>query len=609
MATMRLSFDEKAEEDVLLRGFLLNIIENEKIIPHFQPIVDLYTGEIHAYEILSRTSSPFENPAFMFEKARQWGLSWELEHVCRSAALKVISGLPDRYRDKKFFLNVSPHIFSDPRFIHGIEKQNLKFLKLNPENFVIEITETTSVNDYGRFLEIIQYYVSQGFQVALDDFGAGHSGLVTLVAMTPHYMKIDRAIVSGINNNSYKQNLIKSFVAFSSNVDSSLIAEGIENYDELRTIFRLGVRYGQGFYLAMPAANPHDISQEVLQKIDKLLDAKKRTRFSFDISISSMVIKPLSLPVNTTTCGELDNKFSGNSKIDHVIITEGEKPVSIITRPYFYSLLSGRYGYAIYQKKKIDTVAKRNILCIDELADLRTVSNLAMSRKLRELYDPVIVVDSKGSFIGTVTMKQVINKAFDLEIKIATCANPLTQLPGNMIIGFWLEELLQKDKFSVLYCDLDHFKEYNDTYGFTRGDEVLKIFSRILSDFIENIPDSRLGHIGGDDFIILCENLISRDDLEKLCIIFDKRRNDFFSPSHAKHGYYYAIDRKGEKTAIPLISLSIAVITEKNFQRVPHPRQLGQIAAKLKKQVKIRNRQSGKSSFIFERRRYAPKKN
>ena len=605
MEVNRIELNEKFEKELLLRQNLLTIIQEHKIKSHFQPIVDLHTGDIHAYEILSRAEAPFENPAVMFEKASSWGLSWELEYACRSIAMDTISALPDRYRGKKFFLNVSPHIFSDPRFVSDTTMESLKLLRLNPGNFVIEITETTSVSDYNRFEEIIRYYTSQGFHIALDDFGAGHSGLRTLVAMSPHYIKIDRAIVNDIQRSPYKQNLIKSLIAFSDNVDTSLIAEGIETYDELKTIFRLGVRYGQGFYLSRPAPSPQEIAPEILQKIDELVDARKRTRFSFDISISGMVIRPLTLPANTVSCGELDVELKKNTKTSHVVITDKDRPVSLITRLDFYSILSGEFGYAVYQKKYIDAVAKHDILCINEHSNLRTVSRLAMSRNLETLYDPIIVVDNQGIFIGTVTMKQVIKCAFDIEIKIAASANPLTQLPGNMIIGFWLEEILHKDQYTLLYCDLDNFKEYNDTYGFSRGDELLKSLSRILSDFIEVIPNSRLGHIGGDDFIIFSETIVAGEILADLCDLFDKKKIEFFSKDHFEQGYYFAVNRQGEKISVPLMSLSIAAITDENFNGVPHPSQLGQIAAMLKAQVKIQNRERRKSGYLFDRRKYS----
>ena len=604
MNTLSLEHPDEIGEEFTLREHLKEIIQNRRIIPHFQPIVDLYTGEIHGYEMLSRAEKPFENPAVMFEKAKQWKLSWELEFACRNAALKAISSLPSEYMDKKFFLNVSPDIFSDPRFVSGTTLDSIKTLDLNPEKLVIEITESTSVDDYEQFEKIIQYCVGHGFNVALDDFGAGHSGLLTLLAMAPHYIKIDCNIIFGIQNSPYKQKVVKSITDMSINLDSSIIAEGIETYDELCTVFRLGVRYVQGFFLGRPAPSPQEIPMDVLNKIDNFLDIRKQSKYTFDISISGMVIRPLSYPSHSLTCGQLDNLFRSKRTINHIVLLNEGIPVTIITRSYFYSVFGGRFGFAIYEKKYVDDIAKTEILFIHEYSDLRTVSHMAMSRCPDDLYDPVIVVDENDKFLGTVTMKQIINKATDLEIKIATCTNPLSQLPGNMIIGFWLEDIIKKHRFSIIYCDLDNFKEYNDIYGFSKGDDVLKITSRILSDFFQYLQGSRLGHIGGDDFIIISDEIIEEHKLVELCNIFDHRKSEFFSSEQIDAGYYFAANRKGQKEKIPLLSMSIAVVTEKNFNGIPHPGQLGQVAALVKKEVKKRNSESGCSGYLFERRMY-----
>lgn len=602
MNTLNLITHKEIEENFIFQQHLLDIIKNRKITPYFQPIVDLYTGDIYGYEVLSRAEYPFENPEFMFEKAREWNLSWEIEYACRSAALRSILKLPQEFRDKKFFLNVSPHIFSDPRFLSGTSCEKLKLMELSPCNFVIEITETASIDDYPGFEKIIQYYVNHGFHIALDDFGAGHSGLITLVAMTPHYLKFDRALISDVNNNSYKQNLIKAIIAFSLNVETSLIAEGIETEGEFNTIFRMGVRYGQGYFLGRPSPDPAVLSQNIHDRITGLIESKKRSKFSFNLPVSSMAIKPYTVQAGSMNCAGLDSVFNSNPKTDHVVIINDRRPVSILTRLNFYSILGGRYGYSLFQKKFIDTIANYKILSVNENTDLRTVGNLAMNRKPDQLYDPVIVIDEAGGFIGTVTMKQVINNAFDIEIKIATGSNPLTHLPGNLLIGFWFEEMLQMGNYTVLYCDLDHFKEYNDTYGFTRGDEVLKSTARLLSDFTDDIPDTKLGHIGGDDFIIVSRSEIDERKLQLLCDAFDRKRDSFFTPEHAQQGFYSAVNRHGKTASIPLLSLSIAVLTEKNFSGTPHPGQIGQIAAMLKKQVKILNLMSGKSGFLADRR-------
>ncbi|MFW5768652.1 MAG: EAL domain-containing protein, partial [Spirochaetota bacterium] len=203
------------------------MLEKGSITPHFQPIFDLYTGDIFGYEILSRGEHPFENPATMFERAREYGLAWELEYACRIQALKSIADLPASFKTKYFFLNVSPHIFNNPEFLKGFTPSDLKVLGIDLNKIVIEITETSSIEDYRGFERLIRYYVEQGFHVALDDFGAGHSGLITLVAMTPHFLKLDRAVISDIHLNSYKQNLVKAIASFAGSVETHMIAEGI----------------------------------------------------------------------------------------------------------------------------------------------------------------------------------------------------------------------------------------------------------------------------------------------------------------------------------------------------------------------------------------------
>jgi EAL domain-containing protein (putative c-di-GMP-specific phosphodiesterase class I)/GGDEF domain-containing protein len=541
----------------------------------------------------------------MFEKAREWNLSWELEYACRDAAFEAVSRLPENRRQKKFFLNVSPHIFSDERFTSGITMETLRQRNLNPENLVIEITETTSVDDYVRFEEIIKHYVSQGYNVALDDFGAGHSGLVTLVAMTPHYIKFDRALISEINRYPYKEKLLKSIIAFGAGVNISTIAEGIETLEELSTLTRLGVDYGQGFFFARPAPEPREIAPEVLETVISLSEEKKRRKYSFDMSISDMMGKTLSVPEDYMTCGELDSTFRKNHHLNHVVIVSDDRPVSMVTRQNFYSMLGGRYGYAIFQKKLVDSIAGKDPLCVREDIDLRSLSQQAMGRNYSDLYDPVVVVDAKGIFMGTITMKQVINRAFDMEIQIASCSNPLTMLPGNIMIGRWLEEIICRESYSILYCDLDYFKEYNDCYGFSRGDELLKFLSRHLAGFIDSIPGARLGHIGGDDFIIIHEGPVPADLISQLCCTFDEKRKPYFTPEHWSRGSYPAIDRQGDPVTVPLTCLSIAVLTEKNFRGTPHPGRIGQAAASLKKQVKAENRKKGKSGFLFDRREQA----
>lgn len=231
-------------------------VEGLAIRPFFQPILDLSTGQPLGYEVLSRGTAPFGSPEVMFNLAKELGALWDLERACRMAALQRISALPPRLRASRFFLNVSPQILSDPRFIEGFTLSALRELGLDQEGIVIEITEKDSIHDYRRFEELVRHYSGQGFRISLDDFGSGHSSLVTLVRCVPHFLKLDQEIVRGVESTPYKQKLVRALVAFSHSVDAKLIAEGVETWEELEALVGLGVRHAQGFLLGRPAPEP-----------------------------------------------------------------------------------------------------------------------------------------------------------------------------------------------------------------------------------------------------------------------------------------------------------------------------------------------------------------
>jgi EAL domain-containing protein (putative c-di-GMP-specific phosphodiesterase class I) len=206
---------------------LNELIETQQIRPHFQPVIDLITTSVLGFEILSRGAPPLAMPQQMFAEAKRLGMTWELETACRSAALRKISSLPETIQSALFFINVSPDIFSDPRFVERFTQTMLREFGIDQKQIVIEITEEKSVADYMHFEKLVAHYANQGFKIALDDFGSGYSGLITLIASTPHYLKLDMALVRDIHKHDYKQKLVKAIIAFASSVNARLIAEGV----------------------------------------------------------------------------------------------------------------------------------------------------------------------------------------------------------------------------------------------------------------------------------------------------------------------------------------------------------------------------------------------
>ncbi len=596
------SFPERKER---LQKFS-RILENGLITSYFQPIVDLFTGEVFGYELLARGEGEFTAPTLMFEAAKDFDLTWELENACRVAALERILEVIEDLPGKNFFINVSPEVFSSSKFQRAFTMGTLKSYGIDSRRVILEITETASVDDYPRFEDTIRYYVSQGFRIALDDFGSGHSGLITLVATTPHFMKVDKQLVSGLHRSSYKQSLVKAICQFADTVGSAVLVEGIETMEELRTAFRLGARYAQGFLFARPGSEPAPLSREAIDLLEEFSEGHGRHASFIDIAISKLITRPSTFFENEISGNKLDEYFKTQSTISHILIVDtDDRPKGLITRQHFYSLLSGQYGYAIFQRKPADQMAKRDMLMVRDDIDLRMLGKLAMSRSEDEVHDPVVVIGRDDRLVGTISMKDVINKAFDTEIRYATSTNPLTGLPGNIVINVWLEELLLKPAYTIAYFDLDRFKEFNDHYGFSSGDSLIKMVAEVLSDNIQNSEATcRLGHVGGDDFMMFIEDVAGEDFFETICRDFDERKRSLFSDDDVEKGYFVSENRQGKRVKVILTTLSVAVVTSLNFERPPHPGKLGQNVAHLKSKAKERNYKNGTSGFLFDRRRY-----
>ncbi|MEW6109111.1 MAG: GGDEF domain-containing phosphodiesterase [Nitrospirota bacterium] len=231
---------------------LQELILKESIRTVFHPIVDLSKNEIVGYEALTRgpEGTEYENPYILFDAAAETDLLFELDRLCRKKALQNAKDISPRH---KLFLNCLPSAVLDPEFRDSYLKSFLEELKLNPFNIVLEVTEREAIEQYDLFREAVKYYSDLGFAIAVDDTGAGYSSLETVVELKPQFIKLDISIVRGIDKNILKQELIKAIMGLSKEMNSTVIAEGIETEEELKTLKHIGISVGQGFLFAKPA--------------------------------------------------------------------------------------------------------------------------------------------------------------------------------------------------------------------------------------------------------------------------------------------------------------------------------------------------------------------
>ena len=172
-------------------------------------------------------------------------------------------------------------------------------------------------------------------------------------------------------------------------------------------------------------------------------------------------------------------------------------------------------------------------------------------------------------------------------------ANALTRLPGNLPITAALQkqiEFTQKDpnyRFAVCYLDVDKFKSFNDRYGFERGDEIIKETARILIRAVKESdnPDDFIGHVGGDDFLIITTPVRAEKICQRIISDFDKIAPSFYNEEDRKAGFIIGTNRKGQEEKFSLLTISIGIVTNE-ARKIDHVAQIGEIGAELKKYAK-----------------------
>lgn len=230
---------------------LKQIIIEESIRTHYQPIVDLKSGEIFAYEALSRgpEGSPMESPLMLFGVADKTNLSFELDRLCRRKALQNLSGLG---KSQKVFINTFPATMHDPEFKGESLDRLLSQTGIEGSNIVFEVTERFAIENYDLFQKEQNYFSGRGFGLAVDDIGSGYGSLEAIAHLRPQYVKVDLSIVRDIHKNPVKQELLKAVTDISRKIKAKILVEGIETREELKVCRDFGCDFGQGYLLGKP---------------------------------------------------------------------------------------------------------------------------------------------------------------------------------------------------------------------------------------------------------------------------------------------------------------------------------------------------------------------
>jgi EAL domain-containing protein (putative c-di-GMP-specific phosphodiesterase class I) len=232
------------------RAALARLIAGDGLRMVVQPIVDLRCGEVHAYEALARFGRrrTDHSPLHWFAIADELGEREALERACLGAALELFESRPDGAR---LAVNLSIPALLDPATFELLD-DFAAGRRDGLEGLIVEITEETLVGSTREVLRVGDTLRELGARLAVDDVGAGYSGLRQIIEVLPDYLKLDRSLVSDIDSDPDRAALVSAIAGYSRHVRSLLVAEGIEREEERRTLESLDVPLAQGFHLAMP---------------------------------------------------------------------------------------------------------------------------------------------------------------------------------------------------------------------------------------------------------------------------------------------------------------------------------------------------------------------
>lgn len=513
----------------------------ERLEVHFQPIVDIASnGQVFAHEALCRMRTPDQQMLSgeeAFSLARRLGRQDELDLEMQQQALmlkaqRIAPGVP-------LFLNVMPSTLLHEDWITQLLGW-MRELGLDRRDVVIEVVESERV-DATRLAERCDALRAQGLRIALDDMGAGFNSLSTLAMVRTDFIKIDRTLVHEAQGSRVRSVLLEAIVSMADRLGATVIAEGLERPEDLAFCQGLGIRLAQGYLFARPQPTPL-YEPVVLPETDDAWRVQRHDRFR----ITDVIDPGVAFEIDTLL-DEVRSHFRASPALPWAVVTDAGRPIGTIARGRVLS-------------RSVRTLAAA-------CQPLRRVlpHDVSLSVLARSLYldrgdaDHWTVVGAEGEFIGVVEPMMLVAHILSRQEHGAS-VHPLSQLPTGPSLRQAIEMRIGRHhgSLNLVYIDLDHFKSFNDRYGFIRGDAMIRTLAEILRHVFVSRSDRLLGHIGGDDFILLLdrEEPQLQEQLQRLIAQFTALASHLYDPSDVARGYFTTEDGNRH----PIASISVACV-------------------------------------------------
>ncbi len=536
-------------------NWLVDMLANDRITSHFQPIVSMAdTSQVYGHEALLRGLDPQGNlvmPGSIFNMATDAGLLPQLDRVARLSAIHQAS---QYHLSGRIFINFAPTALYDPisclrSTVDAIDKVGIRH-----DQVVFEVVESDNPQDLDHLKTVLKYYREAGFAVALDDLGSGYSGLNLLHQLRPDFVKLDMELIQNVHLDVYKASITEKLLEIAQNLNIKTVAEGIECIEELNWLQERGATFAQGYLIAKPAATPAKTtphfsstvsltpapSQPAVQKVQHQTAPERIVA-----AVTQHIRQSLKLDeILQTTADEVRQLF----EVDRVVIYRFEPDWSGLVAVESLaegcpSILGFHVMDTCFQTTHAAYYQQGNTRAIE---DVETAGLMPCHVELLQSLDVranlVVPILQKERLWGLLIAHQCsetrqwqqseVNLLYQLagqaaiaiqqaelyyqlqtanqELQRLASVDGLTQVANrrcfdDRLSAEWQRLAREQAPLSLILCDVDFFKLYNDTYGHLAGDDALRQVANALVQASRR-PSDLAARYGGEEFAIILPN-------------------------------------------------------------------------------------------------------
>lgn len=528
-----------------------------------QPIVEAYTGEVVGYEALIRGFDQlgYASPIDLLDDMHRAGSLMDFETAVHRRA---IGHVRHASRDARslVFLNLDGRLLADPEAMVDGLLANLAAWNYPANLACIELSERTDNMRSAGFATFVARAKRAGIRIAIDDFGTGFSELAVLCDHPVDFVKIDRHFIKDVARSARHRTFLEKVVVLSHALGTRVVAEGVETEADYLACREAGCDLIQGYFVARPTTDP----RELLTAYPAVAEVRNRNRRARKVDEqlvrNEMVLLP---PIRTTVPLDIVlARFAENPDVPlFPVVDDADYPVGIVHERDLKRYVYSEFGRDLLRNRSI------NRQLVDLVRPAPVADLLGSTETMVDIFSAfdaaeALILTEHGRYCGVLTSGSLLKVINDKKVRHAHDLNPLTELPGNAAIrDFITGSVSAGGKTRILcYFDFNHFKPFNDAYGFTVGDKAILLFARLMREHLFGACRF-VGHIGGDDFFagFLDEPAAEvRAVIEHLLDAFAEDVKRLYAPEDLAAGCLSGTDRSGTASCFPLMRCSAAVV-------------------------------------------------